>query len=296
MEKSSVRGQSSGNRYTLRMRDVLDYISQNLDHELSLDQLASVANFSPFHFHRQFSSYTGTSVASLVKLLRLRRASLRLAFVPTMSVTDIAHEASYQSGEAFSRAFKRVHGQTPTEFRRDPQWQRWQREYPELLVPVQTRPTVSIVDFPRVRVAAVEYLGPEQQVFSATRKLIEWRRENKVPSSAGCTYGVVYSDPVSADPEMYRFDVCVSYDKEIAPNTRDVISKVIPPGRCALVRHNGSRDKIPAVDYLYREWLPDSQETLRDYPVFFHYLNVGPDVSDEDMITDVYLPIQPRDV
>ena len=38
-------------------------------------------------------------------------------------------------------------------------------------------------------------------------------------------------------------------------------------------------------------WFPDSGETLREYPIFFHYVNVGPDVKEHDMVTDVYLPL-----
>lgn len=45
-------------------------------------------------------------------------------------------------------------------------------------------------------------------------------------------------------------------------------------------------------EWLYREWLPRSGEQLRDYPVFFHYVNVGPDVKEQEMITDVYLPLK----
>ena len=58
------------------------------------------------------------------------------------------------------------------------------------------------------------------------------------------------------------------------------------------MRHIGTRDYIPAADWIYREWLPKSGEALRDYPIFFHYVNLGPDVKDADMITDVYLPLK----
>jgi AraC family transcriptional regulator len=44
--------------------------------------------------------------------------------------------------------------------------------------------------------------------------------------------------------------------------------------------------------HLYEDWLPGSGESLRDFPIFFHYVNVGPNVREEDMITDVYLPLK----
>ena len=71
-----------------------------------------------------------------------------------------------------------------------------------------------------------------------------------------------------------------------------MVSKIIPGGRCALARHLGSREHVTAAEYLYRVWLPASGEALRDFPIFFHYVNVGPDVQEHEMITDVYLPLR----
>jgi AraC-like DNA-binding protein len=63
-----------------------------------------VAGFSPFHFHRQFSAYTGIGVGRLVQLFRLRRASMQLVFNPRASITDIAYDAGFANAESFSRA------------------------------------------------------------------------------------------------------------------------------------------------------------------------------------------------
>jgi AraC family transcriptional regulator len=70
-----------------------------------------------------------------------------------------------------------------------------------------------------------------------------------------------------------------------------VIKQVIPAGRCAVARHIGSRNNVTAAAYLHEKWLPTSGEKLRDFPVFFHYVNVGPNVKEHEMITDVYLPL-----
>ena len=59
----------------------------------------------------------------------------------------------------------------------------------------------------------------------------------------------------------------------------------------AKARHFGSRETISAAQYLYGQWLPSSDEKAADYPIFFHYVNVGPDVKESEMVTDVYLPI-----
>lgn len=150
---------------------------------------------------------------------------------------------------------------------------------------------VELVEFSETRVAAVEYQGVPENEYSAIARLVAWRRENGVPPNRGMTIGIHYSDPSQTQPEDYRIDICVSFDGDIADNAHGVIERVIPGGRCARIRHVGARNYMPEADYIYREWLPGSGETLRDFPPFFHYVNVGPDVREADMITDIYLPL-----
>lgn len=151
---------------------------------------------------------------------------------------------------------------------------------------------VKIVDFPQTRIAALEHHGPESQTYRSTMAFIEWRRANGIGPGRGRTYGIHYSDPANTFPEDYRLDIAVSVDREVPPNPQGVVNKIIPACRCAVARHEGSREDVTAAAYLVRDWLPASGEELGDFPIFFHYVNVGPDVAEADMITDVYLPLR----
>lgn len=101
---------------------VIEYIEAHLAEDLSVERLSEVAGFSKFHFHRQFSAQTGTTVAKLTRDLRLKRATWELAFSPEKKVIEIALAAGFSSPETFARAFKQVQGQTPSEFRQAPTW------------------------------------------------------------------------------------------------------------------------------------------------------------------------------
>ena len=76
-----------------------------------------------------------------------------------------------------------------------------------------------------------------------------------------------------------------------ATNPFGIANKVIPRNRCALARDIGSRYDNKAAIYLFEKWLPQSGESPGNFPIFFHYVNVGPHVREQDMITDVYLPL-----
>jgi AraC family transcriptional regulator len=151
---------------------------------------------------------------------------------------------------------------------------------------------VRIVDFPETKVAAVEHLGPPELEHETARRLIQWRIENRLSPDRHRSYGVHYTDPRSTPPADHRVDFCVSVEKDVAPNPQGIVNKIIPGGRCAVARHLGSRAHNLAAVYLYDVWFPNSGEALRDFPVFFHYVNVGPHVQEQEMITDVYLPLK----
>ncbi len=278
--------------YASRIEKVIRHIEENLNDSLTLSDLCRIAGFSEFHFHRQFSAYTGITIGRFVRLLRLKRASIQLAFNPSLSVTDIAYEAGFSNLESFSRAFRRACGQSPSVFRASPVWQEWQKSSLVNRTEYKVTTEVEMVEFPTTRVACVEYQGPPEQEYSAVMKLIAWRRDHRLGPDQSKSYGLHYSDPESIPTEEYRFDACVAFNDEVQPNAHDVITKTIPGGRCARIRHLGSRDRIEGLAYLYREWLPDSREEPRDCPIIFHYVNVGPDVKDADMITDIYLPLK----
>ena len=296
MEKDATTeqaGTAARKTYAARIQQVVDHIQAHLDGDLSLEVLAGVANFSVAHFHRQFRAATGLGVGRLVRLLRLRRAASQLALNPARSITEIALANGFQSTDAFSRAFREASGRSPSAFRREPVWSNSELvEFQSSLQETRMNKDVEIVDFPATRVAAVEHRGPMEQEYAAIARLVAWRRENGVPPDMGMTIGIQYVDPSAVAPEDYRIDVCVSFDGPIDENPQGVVGKEIPGGRCARLRHLGSRDYISEAEYLYRVWLPGSGEELRDFPPFFHYVNVGPDVRDEDMITDVYLPLR----
>jgi AraC family transcriptional regulator len=110
-----MKGETFEN-YRARMLRVLSHIQKNLDGALSLEELAAVAYFSPFHFHRIFRGLIGESVKEHVRRLRLERAAHRLRH-SGQPVTEIALDAGYQTLESFTRAFHRMFGQSPTEFR-----------------------------------------------------------------------------------------------------------------------------------------------------------------------------------
>jgi AraC family transcriptional regulator len=151
---------------------------------------------------------------------------------------------------------------------------------------------VSIVTFPETRVGVIRHIGPPSTEHDTARKLVAWKLEHRLfDQSLHRTYGLHYTDPRVVIPAEHRVDFCLSFDGPIEPNAYGVMEGIIPATKCALARDVGSRLDNKAAQYLYDEWLPRSGEEIADQPLIFHYVNVGPNVKDNEAITDVYLPL-----
>ena len=152
---------------------------------------------------------------------------------------------------------------------------------------------VEIVTFPETKVAVIEHRGSPALEYETVQKLIAWKLQNRLLDQTRFrSYGLHYTDPFNTPPADHRVDFCLSVEENVAPNPNGIKTTVIPALRCAYARDVGSRSNNQAAAYLYKVWLPQSGETHCGFPMIFHYVNVGPNVKTEEMITDVYLPLR----
>jgi len=290
-EKPGSKRNPSGT-YARRFQKVFDYIHTHLDEELSVETLSRVAHFSKFHFHRQFFLFVGLNAARYIQLLRLKRASYRLVFEPKVR----ALQAGFENPESFSRAFKAVIGQTPSQFRKGPAWQPWTERFQIPTIERTEAMEVKIVDFPATAIAVLEHRGAPALVYDSVQRFIDWRKTTGLsPVNSSRHFGIAYDDPATTPPEQFRFDLGGSITAPVPENAWGVVNKSILAGRCAVVRHLGSRDGDNlgrSIYPLYREWLPSSGEELRDFPLFFEYLNLIPQVEEHELVTDIFLPLK----
>jgi AraC family transcriptional regulator len=290
----STKKQTREHQYAARFGRVLEYIERCLHESLSLRRLSRVAHFSEFHFHRQFTCYVGLTPARYIQLARLRRAGHRLAFNPLESITRIALDSGFAHAESFSRAFKETFGQSPSAFRKHPDWLTWNNTFKPLPLVESTAMNVRIITTPTVRVATLEHRADPALLDDSVQRFIAWRKSSgRSPIASSQTYGIAYDDPKAVPPGQFRFDICGSIQEPVPANEYGIVNKVIPGGRCAVVRHEGPLDNIAgSVYYLYRQWLPTSGEELRGFPIYFHYLNLKSDTPEHELLTDVHLPLK----
>ena len=95
---------------------ICNYINEHFTENLTLEQMASLAGFSKYHFTRLFRQYADTSFYKYLNRKRIDYAK-SLLLDPDLSVIEVALASGFSSLSAFLRMFKLINHCTPTEYR-----------------------------------------------------------------------------------------------------------------------------------------------------------------------------------
>lgn len=103
-----------------KMNEALNYIEENLAHEIDFAEVAKRAFCSEYHFKRMFSFLAGVPLSEYIRRRRLTLAAFDLKD-SSSRIIDIAIKYGYNSPDSFTRAFQSLHGMTPSEARKNDQ-------------------------------------------------------------------------------------------------------------------------------------------------------------------------------
>lgn len=108
---------SKQKEYMEKFLFVTNYINEHFTEDLALEDVASLAGFSKYHFTRLFRQYAGTTFYKYLNQKRIAHAK-NLLLDPDLSVTEVALQSGFTSISAFLRMFRLANSCTPTEFRK----------------------------------------------------------------------------------------------------------------------------------------------------------------------------------
>ncbi len=296
--------------YRRRVCDAMNYISQNLDADLSLEDVARVAYFSKFHFHRIFKAVVGETVSDFTRRLRLELAANRLIANNSQDITQIAMECGFSSSQNFAKAFKLHFGMSPSAYRKSKPGNKLskiedasslQATYnPEQLL--ATTPTTNrrvavnaeVKEMPDYHVAFVRKLGRygKETCESAFTELTQWAQPKGFMGS-GPMLGVYWDNPEVTPPEKCRVDACVCVP-EGTKAEGPVSTQVIGGGPYAVCHFEVQVDDFSQAWEDAFGWLISSGYECDDRPCYELYHNCGDEHPEGKWIFDICIPLKSR--
>ena len=104
--------------YIKRINAIFQFIDANLDQELSLETIAKIGFYSPFHLHRIFKAITNETVNEYITRKRIEKTAAVLLHKKDVLITELSLKYGFNSNSSFTRTFKKFYGMSPTQFRK----------------------------------------------------------------------------------------------------------------------------------------------------------------------------------
>ena len=305
MSGTRPKQKTTWNDYQERILRVLTHIQEHLDEALDLEELAHVACFSTFHFHRIFAAMTGETLADHVRRLRLERAAMELRS-GAKQVIQVALDAGYGAHEAFTRAFKAAYGASPARFRRAtgpiairdaPSGVHFRPGVP--LTTFNTNHTaikpmkVIIRKLKPLRVAYMRHIGPYENARQTGFDLMARLSAEKQIRKRSVFIGIGHDDPSVTPASELRYDACFTVDEEYQPK-KPVELQTIVGGDYAVAKDCPSGRIKDAFQYLFGKWLAQSSRELLPAPAFVMLVDAPEAASRTKQRYDIYMPLRPK--
>ena len=298
------------------MNRVVDYIQNHLADPMDLEQLAGVACFSSFHFHRLFRAWMGETLQSFIHRLRLEKAAQLLVFDQFRTISDIASECGFSSSGTFARAFKLAFGTSAGEWRKRKicetnrksceanegaplgsskatDTRNRHKERPMTKIPLQVR----VQRLAPETVAYIRHIGPYKGDTTLFRRLFgqlfAWAGPRGLMEPEPKYLSLFQDNPNLTPAARQRLEVALVVPPGTAPGG-EVGVRMTEGGLYATARIRVLLEDFAAQwDALVGDWLPDSGYQPDHRPAMEIYLN-NPDSDPEGRYhVEICLPVHP---
>lgn len=310
--------EKSRSEYYARINRVMDYIDRHLEQTLELKDIAGIANFSPFHFHRIFTYLIGETPIDYIQRLRVERAAMKLQQEPLLPITEVAYSCGFGSISLFSRTFKKYFGVTPTQFGQAErpvfayQGRLFSKNGQMLRKNLKSEPNedselcsvelkniyfmnanVEIKEMPEMKAVYCRHIGPFHLIGQAYGKLMQWAVPRGLYTpNVSLAATVTHDDPTVTDLDKVRQSACLIVTEDV--QVEGEIGKMTIPGGKYAVGHF----ELEVTDFEQAwntmcHWFTESGYQQADGCPYELYHNDFTTHPEKKHIVDICIPIKP---
>lgn len=302
--------------YLFRINKTFDYIESNLEKPMTLDELATVANFSKFHFNRIFQSIVGETPFQFILRIRIEKAATLILTNKNESISEIAHKCGFSDISIFSRNFKNYFHQSASQYRleklknsnlsqQDSNKHQGEEEPTQYFCPdlqtikwrtkMRLNKSVEVKDLPKMTVAYIRHIGPykgDDKLFeSIWNSLFAWAGPRGLIGGKDFRSLVIYhDDPNVTIEDKLRMSVCITVPADTKVEGK--IGKMeIEPAKYVIARFElTAEDFQQAWNWIYGEWFPASGYQPDDKPCFEMFPE---EPKNGKFVVDICVPVKP---
>jgi AraC family transcriptional regulator len=217
---------------------VQHYINQNLEDDVSLETLAAIANYSPFHFQKIFLEALSETPKQYVIRLRIERAAHFIKIFPDLPINEIASGCGFSSNSVFSRAFKNYYGISAEKYKELPSdklgevnkkknlfglaeassWISPINDIQEIINSVKISPAPVISTFYAFNIACIQTtLSHKENISFAFKSLLQWAIPQGLIRPDSKYFGIWLDFPFITSYAKCRFLCGIEVNPDVKP-------------------------------------------------------------------------------
>lgn len=287
-------------RNRAKIAKAAQYIEDNLSEALRAPNIAKHANLSPFHFQRLFSAYMGEPISQYIVARRLERAALELNDHSKMNILQLALNSGFQSHSAFSKAFKKQFGLSPSVFRNTP-------EAARIGVSQDRRFLVSAPPDKVIEAHDVIDLGHFHFQFRESSGTHEGHFYRQNDQDIGRQFSALLAE--DSPPDVFLMSCFPTTPQNLNDTNVPVwfggaySSQIgndwghawyhFKAGTWAVFQHRGDYKFLYQTwNQIYRNWLPHAEYVLRNDIPFESYVTPSDPSDHSKQLTRIYIPVK----
>ena len=296
--------------YKKRINAVFEFIDANLDNELSLEKVAQMAYYSPFHFHRIFKMITNETLNQYIIRRKIEKAAALLIHKKELTITEIVHQLGFTSNAVFTRTFKNYYHQNPSDFRKthphkfskisqvdskNSQQKESYETYICNLINLKNFTTmhakIEIKEWVTQSYAYVTHIGVEG-VEKAFQKIIQWCAPKQILEDHSSKIIRVFHDSFKITaPDKVRMSIGVTLTEKIKTHG-DISIAELPKGKYIVGSYELSIEDLEKAWTGLFIWMNENGYKKADYNPFEVYNNDFNKHPEKKAIIDLYIPVE----
>lgn len=296
--------------YFGRITRALAFMDEHLDSDLSLERVAKIAYYSPFHFHRIFKAVIGEPLNAYIVRRRIEKIATVLITQKGVSLTALSTQYGFNSPSSFSRAFKNFYGLSPSDFSKqspgkfskirqaDSKNGQEKVAFEKYLCNIDNHKKwikmnakIEIVERPLQQLACITHIG-EQGLENTFERLLKWARPKGLLQHPNNKLARIFHDSFKVTaPEKVRMSACILLEEAMGAEG-EIIPAHIEKGRFIV----GHFEILPhAFEQAWSSlfiWMNEEGYKKAAQNPFEIYQNDYREHPENKFIVDLYIPIE----
>ena len=270
----------------------IDFIFDNIDNEITVDDVARHCSYSKYHLMRMFKEDTEEALYQFIKRIRLERSAWRLKVEKDKSITKIGVDSGYSSSN-FATAFKKQLNVSPVDFRKSSEQMVEESSFSHGVSIDELEETENLITVEQLDSFLVVY---ERKKGNYNNMPEEWCRFIKKYKDLA-TEDTIYiestiDDPSITDENSCMYELCqtISPDHPILKENSDILTHTFDGGKYAVYHFRGFPQFLFMIyQEVFCSWLSKTGNQLDNRPIFDIYRNIG---EDGYMEIDICFPLK----